>query len=58
MTPEERIAKLESQLRTVLQAYSLIEEYVCLLVDDVEENEIITHANSIVQIAMNDELNN
>jgi hypothetical protein len=58
MTPQEKIAKLEGQLLAVLQAYSILEEYTCMLVDDTEENEVITKANSIVQIAMNDELNN
>jgi hypothetical protein len=58
MTPQEKIAKLQGQLSAVLQAYSILEEYTCMLVDDTEENEVITKANSIVQIAMNDELNN
>ena len=59
MTNEEKIAKLESQLKAVLEAYSIIEEYVCLLVgNSCDENETITYANSIVQIALNDELNN
>jgi hypothetical protein len=58
MTPQEKIAKLEGQLSAVLQAYSILEEYTCMLVDDTEENKVITKANSIVQIAMNDELNN
>ncbi len=58
MTPQERITKLESQLSAILQAYSMLEEYTCMLVDNSEENKVITQANSIVQIAMNDELNN
>ena len=59
MTNEEKIAKLESQLKAVLEAYSIIEEYACELVGgDCEENETITEANSMVQIALNDELNN
>ena len=59
MTNEEKIAKLESQLKVVLGAYSILEEYVCLLVGgDCEENETLTKTNSMVQIALNDELNN
>lgn len=53
MTQEEKIALLEQQLKSVLEAYGILEEYVCQLVDDVKDNETITYANSIVQIAMN-----
>ena len=50
--------KLKSQLEAVLEAYSILEEYACLLVgSDCENNETITHANSIVQIAMNEDIN-
>jgi len=50
--------KLKSQLEAVLEAYSILEEYACLLVgSDCESNETITHANSIVQIAMNEDIN-
>jgi hypothetical protein len=53
----EEIEKLKSQLNSVLEAYGIMEEYVCLLVgSDCEENETITHANSIVQIAMNEDI--
>lgn len=58
MTNQERIKKLEEQVSSILEAYSMLEEYVCLLVDDAESNDTIIQANSIVQIAMNDELNN
>jgi hypothetical protein len=59
MTNEEQISKLKNQLKTVLEAYSILEEYACLLIGTgCDENETITHANSIVQIALNDELNN
>lgn len=52
----QEIQKLKSQLDAVLEAYNILEEYVCLLVgSDCEENEIITYANSIVQIALNEE---
>lgn len=48
--------KLKNQLNAVLEAYNILEEYVCLLVgSNCDENEIITHANSIVQIAMNED---
>tara|TARA_R110000868_G_scaffold312096_2_gene573036 strand:- start:2165 stop:2335 length:171 start_codon:yes stop_codon:yes gene_type:complete len=56
MKNSEEVAKLKSQLEAVLEAYSILEEYVCLLVgSDCEENETITHANSIVQIALNED---
>jgi len=58
MKNTEKIAKLETQLRQVLEAYSLLEEYTTLLVGNSEESETINYTNSIVQIAMNDELNN
>ena len=54
MKNQEKIAQLENKLRQVLEAYYIIEEYACLLVgSDCEENEIITEANSIVEIALN-----
>ena len=53
----EDLEKLKSQLNAVLDAYSILEEYVCLLVgSDCENNETITHTNSIVQIAMNEDI--
>ena len=53
----EKIAKLESQLNAVLDAYSILEEYVCLLVgNSCDENETIIHTNSIVQIALNEDV--
>jgi hypothetical protein len=49
--------KLKSQLDAVLEAYGILEEYACLLVgSDCENNETITYANSIVQIAMNEDI--
>ena len=53
MTQEEKIALLEQQLKSVLEAYEILEEYTSGLVGDVENNETIKYANSIVQIAMN-----
>jgi hypothetical protein len=52
-TQEQQIAQLKNQLSQVLDAYSILEEYCCELVDDVEENETLTYANSIVTIALN-----
>ena len=53
----EELEKVKSQLNAVLEAYSILEEYVCLLVgSDCEDNETITYANSIVQIAMNEDI--
>ena len=52
MTDKERIAQLEDQLKQVLEAYGILEEYACGLIGDVEDNETITYTNSIVTIAM------
>ena len=53
----KELEKVKSQLNAVLEAYSILEEYVCLLVgNDCDQNETITHANSIVQIAMNEDI--
>jgi hypothetical protein len=52
MTPEQRIQQLENQLKQVLEAYNILEEYVCELVDDAKDNETIAYANSIVTIAL------
>lgn len=53
MKQDERIKQLENQLAQVLEAYNLLEEYACELTgDDVDENETISHAQSIVAIAM------
>lgn len=59
MTNEEKIEKLESQLKAVLDAYYIIEEYVCLLVgNSCDENETITKANEMIEDAFKDLLNN
>ena len=52
MTQEERIKQLENQLEQLLEAYNILEEYACELVDDAEDNETISYANSIVTIAL------
>ena len=55
MTDQEKIIQLENTLKDVLEAYTILEEYVCELVghSDAVDNEIIIKANSIVQIALN-----
>ena len=59
MTNEEKIEKLESQLKAVLDAYYIIEEYACLLVgNSCDENETITQANEMIEDAFKDLLNN
>lgn len=53
MKQEQKIAQLESQLKQVLDAYNILEEYCCEFAEDAEKNEIITYANSIVNNALN-----
>lgn len=56
MKTREELEKVKNQLDSVLEAYSILEEYVCLLVGSgCDENETITYANSIVQMAMNED---
>jgi hypothetical protein len=58
-TQAQEIAQLKRQLSQVLDAYNILEEYCCELVDDVEENKTLIYANSIINIAFNiDNLNN
>lgn len=52
MTQEQKIQQLENQLKQVLEAYNILEEYASELVDDAEDNETIAYANSIVTIAL------
>lgn len=54
MTDQEKIKHLHNVINDILQAYSILENYTCDLIGhrDGEDNEIITHANSIVQIAL------
>ena len=52
-TQAQEIAQLKSQLSQLLDAYNILEEYCSELVDNVEENETLTYANSIVTIALN-----
>lgn len=53
MTQAQEITQLKNQLAQVLDAYNILEEYCCELVNNVEENETLTYANSIVTIALN-----
>jgi hypothetical protein len=50
MTNAEKIALLEQQLKSVREAYAILEEYVCELVDDPQTNETITYCNSIIEL--------
>lgn len=52
MNSNKKIAMLEEQVKSILEAYSILEEYASMLVNDCN-NETIIYANSIVQIAMN-----
>jgi hypothetical protein len=54
MENTNKIIQLETQLRAVLSAYNILEEYCCLLVGSYcDENETITEANKIVNEAFN-----
>ena len=54
MNKQDKIIQLENQLKEVLSAYNILEEYCCLLVgNDCDENETITEANKIVNEAFN-----
>ncbi len=53
MTKDQKIAQLESQLKQVLEAYNILEEYACeISVESIEDNETITYANSIITTAL------
>lgn len=56
MKQTQQIAQLKSQLSQLLDAYNILEEYCCELVDNVEENETLTYVNSIVTIALNSDI--
>tara|TARA_R110000868_G_scaffold398483_1_gene671670 strand:+ start:505 stop:681 length:177 start_codon:yes stop_codon:yes gene_type:complete len=56
MNNQDKITQLETQLRAVLSAYNILEEYCCLLVgSDCDENETITEANEIVNKSLNNQ---
>lgn len=56
MNNQDKITQLENQLKEVLSAYNILEEYCCLLVgSDCDENETITKANEIVNNSLNNQ---
>ena len=54
VTTNQEVRELQDQLREVVKAYEILEEYTCLLLGSGEasENETISHCNSIVSIAL------
>lgn len=54
VTTNEEVRELKDQLREVVKAYELLEEYTCQLLGSGEasENETIIHCNSIVDMAL------
>lgn len=51
-----KIGQADNTLQSVLEAYSMLEEHICMLVG--YENDTVVEANAIVQIALNSELDN
>jgi len=51
-----KIGQSDNTLQSVLEAYSMIEEHIGMLVG--YENDTVIEANAIVQIALNSELDN
>lgn len=51
-----KIGQADNTLQSVLEAYGMLEEYICMLVG--YENDTVIEANAIVQIALNSELDN
>ena len=51
-----KIGQADNTLQSVLEAYSMLEEHICMLVG--YENDTVIEANAIVQIALNSELDN
>jgi len=49
-----KIGQSDNTLQSVLEAYGMIEEHICMLVG--YENDTVIEANAIVQIALNEEL--
>jgi len=49
-----KIGQSDNTLQSVLEAYSMIEEHICMLVG--YENDTVIEANAIVQIALNEKL--
>ena len=48
-----KIGQSDNTLQSVLEAYSMIEEHICMLVG--YENDTVIEANAIVQIALNEQ---
>jgi hypothetical protein len=48
-----KIGQADNTLQSVLEAYSMIEEHICMLVG--YENDTVIEANAIVQIALNEQ---
>ena len=51
-----KIEQADNTLQSVFEAYSMLEEHICMLVG--YENDTVVEANAIVQIALNSELDN
>ena len=56
LTDKQKISKLKSQLKDVMRAYSILEEYVCEVVGDTEDNETIIFCNTLVDMTMKEKL--
>lgn len=52
ITEKQEIAKIKHQLKQVIKAYLILEQYTCELVDDSEENETLTECNEIFEKAI------
>ena len=48
-----KIGQADNTLQSVLEAYSMIEEHICMLVG--YENDTVIEANAIIQIALNEQ---
>ena len=48
-----KIGQSDNTLQSVLEAYSMIEEHICMLVG--YENDTVIEANAIIQIALNEQ---
>lgn len=51
-----KLIQSKDVLQSVLEAYSMIEEHICMLVG--YENDTVIEANALVQIALGGELDN
>lgn len=48
-----KLGQGDNTLQSVLEAYSILEEYICMLTG--YENDAVIQANAIVQIALNEQ---